>query len=149
MLRAICPSGHVSKGDVSRGRVECLAGRQLEEHVLIKGEIGTYLDYCPVPWGCLATRHSRLGAVDRVWPFLPDEIGGANSISGRDYSHERPLGWTFSNSVRTFNIARLGDDLIVVFDFADTFPGQGGWRALRQMAGRAGTARTTATIGPK
>lgn len=125
-LRAICPSGHVSTDDVTRGRVEFLADHRLEEPVLMKGEIGTYLDYCPGPWGCLAAQHSRLGAVERVWPFLPDEIERANVASGSDYPHERPLGWSFSDSVRTFNIARLHDDLIVVFDFADTFPGQGG-----------------------
>ena len=126
-LRAICPSGPVWANDMSRGRVEFLAGRQLDEPVLVKGEIGTYLDHCPGPWGCLAAQHSRLGAVERVWPFLPEEIERASVASESDYPHERPLGWSFSNSVRTFNIARLGhDDLIVVFDFADTFPGQGG-----------------------
>lgn len=65
----------------------------------------------------------------RLWEE-EDEAGGGGSQRWLD----------FSNSVRTFNIARLGDDPIVVFDFADTFPGQGGWLALRQMAGRAGTA---------
>ena len=130
--KALCLSDHIPSGDASRGRIEFLAGHELEEPVLIKGELGTYSDYCRGPWGCLAAQHSRLGVVDRVWPFLPDEIQRAGAVSESDYPHERPLGWSLSNGVESFNIARIGHkDLIVVFIFEDTFPGQGGLARIR------------------
>lgn len=125
--RKVCLSSRGSGGDVSAQRVEFVASDRLDEPVLVKGELSTYLDHCPGPWGCLAVEHSRNGMVSRAWPFLPNEIGDANVVSEADYPHEHPLGWSFSNGVQYFNIGpRLGNDLLVVLEFVDTFPTAGG-----------------------
>lgn len=126
-LRPLCLAADVSRSDVSRERIEFLAGDQLEESVLVQGLFGTYLDHCPAPSGCLAVEYSRAGVVSHAWPFLPDEIGSANVVSTSDFPYEHPLGWSFEKGVRSFFVAPgLGDDLVVVFVFADTFPVAGG-----------------------
>ena len=84
----ICPAAHVARGGAAAARVEFLAGDELEDPVLMKGEVGTFLDQCPGPWGCLAVEYSRSGSVRRAWPFRPEEIAAANVAAESDYPYE-------------------------------------------------------------
>ena len=122
-----CPSAHVAHGDAAAARVEFLAGEELADPVLVKGEVGTFLDHCPGPWGCLAVEYSRSGSVRRAWPFRPGEIAEANVVPESDYPYEHPLGWSFSRGTRIFHLSPYpGGDLLVVFHLADSHPYAGG-----------------------
>ena len=116
-----CPSAHVAHGDAAAARIEFLAGDELEDPVLVKGEVGTFLDQCPGPWGCLAVEYSRSGMVRRAWPFRPAEIAAANVAAESDYPYEHPPGWSFSHGIETFRLSPYpGGDLLVVFHLLDT-----------------------------
>ena len=127
LRRVHCLFAGVSSDDGVAAGVEFVAGRQLEEPVLVKGEFGTFLDRCPTPAGCLAVEYSSNGGVSRVWPFLHDEIVAANVVSASSHPYEHKLDWSFLSGVRNFHISsHLGDDLLVVFEFSLTFPYGGG-----------------------
>ena len=123
----LCPSVHIAPADAAASRIEFLAGDALTDPVLVKGEVGTFLDHCPAPWGCLAVEYSRSGAVGRVWPFRPEEIASANIVAESDYPYQQPIGWLFPDR-STYRISPYPDgDLLVVFTFANTsYPYGGG-----------------------
>ena len=115
----ICPAAHVARGGAAAARVEFLAGDELEDPVLVKGEVGTFLDQCPGPWGCLAVEYSRSGSVRRVWPFRPEEIVAANVVAESD-----PPGLSFLHDVKFFQLSLYPDgDLLVVFTIDRLSPG--------------------------
>ena len=62
-------------GDVSRSRIEFVAGDSLHDPVLWYGGRFQFLDLCPHP-GCLAVEYTTTGEVAHAWPFRPDELEG-------------------------------------------------------------------------
>ena len=121
MLR--CPAAHVPRADAAAARIEFVAGNQLADPVLVKGSVGTFLDHCPAPWGCLAVEYSRTGTVSRAWPFRPEEIAAANISPVSDHPYEHPLGWSFPRGMETYHISPYpGGDLLVVFHSASSSP---------------------------
>ena len=124
---APCPATDVSSEDAAARRVEFLAGSGLAEPVVFKGEVGTFLDYCPGPWGCLAVEYSRSGSVSHVWPFRPVEIGQANIVPESAYPYEVAVGWSFSKDVKRAYVSQYpGGDLLVMLWFAKSYPDAGG-----------------------
>ena len=125
MLR--CASAQVAPADAAAARIDFVAGETLADPVLVKGEVGTFLDYCPGPWGCLAVQYARSGAVDRAWPFRPAAIVEANTAAESDYPYEHAVGWSFARGMATFHLSPYPrGDLLVVFEFADSHPTGGG-----------------------
>lgn len=122
-----CPAAGVAGGDAAAARVRFFADDQLADPVLVKGEVGTFLDYCPGPWGCLAVGYSRSGSVSHAWPFRPQEIGEANIASESDYPYEHPAGWRFSHDIAWYNLSPYpSGDLLVVLQFQSSHPAAGG-----------------------
>ena len=118
----ICPTTREAAA-----RVEFIAGDELDDPVLLKGEVGTFLDHCPGPWGCLAVEYSRSGAVSRTWPLRLEDVVEANIVEESDYPYEHPLGWSFSNNVELFSLSlHPSGDLLVVFTLAKSHPYGGG-----------------------
>lgn len=121
MRRFLCPSSS------ARARVEVVAGDELAEPVLVKGEVGAFLDYCAGPWGCLAVEYSRSGTITRSWPFRPEAILAANVTPAWRFPYKHPLGWTFVEQIRAFAISLYPDgDLLVVFRLNNSLPSGGG-----------------------
>ena len=126
MFELKCPARRVA-GAAAAARVEFLGDDEFVDPVLVKGEVGTFLDYCPGPLGCLAVEYSRSGSVIRAWPFLSEEIGEANVVSESRYPYEHPTQWSFSSDIRWYNLALYpGGDLLVVFHFQSSSPAGGG-----------------------
>ena len=44
-----CPAAGVAHGDAAAARARFFADDELADPVLVKGEVGTFLDYCPDP----------------------------------------------------------------------------------------------------
>ena len=108
-------------------RVKFIAGDELDNPVLVKGEFGTFLDHCPPPHGCLAVEYSRSGAVRHVWPFRPEDIEGANIVAESDYPYEHSLNWSFSDNVVHYYISPYPNgDLLVTFGLHRSSPYGGG-----------------------
>ena len=122
-----CASAQVAPAEAAAARIDFLAGEVLADPVLVKGEVGAFLDHCPRPWGCLAVEYARSGTVHRAWPFRPGEIAKANTAPESDYPYEHVAGWSFSRGMATFQISPYpAGDLLVVFEFADSYPTGGG-----------------------
>ena len=122
-----CPATDIPSEEAAARRVEFLAGPGLAEPVVFKGEVGTFLDHCPGPWGCLAVEYSRSGAVSHVWPFRPVEIGQANIVPESTYPYEVAMGWSFSKDVKRAYVSQYpGGDLLVMLWFAKSYPDAGG-----------------------
>ena len=127
LRRLICPAAHVPHGEAAAARVEFIAGDELDDPVLLKGEVGTFLDHCPGPWGCLAVEYSRSGTVRRTWPFRPEDVAEANIVEESDYPYEHKLGWSFSDHIKYFSLSlHPSGGLLVVFEFTGSHPYGGG-----------------------
>lgn len=125
--RLLCPAAHVAAADAAASRLEFMVGEELADRIVVKGEIGTFLDQCPAPWGCLAVEYSRSGLARHAWPFRPEKIEAADIASESDYPYHQPVGWSFSNDLDTFHISPFPDgDLAVVFRFHSSQPDGGG-----------------------
>ena len=125
MLR--CASAQTAPADAAAARVDFLAGDALADPVLVKGEVGAFLDHCPAPWGCLAVEYARSGTIQRAWPFRPNEIAKANTVPETNFPYEHAAGWSFSHGMSTFHLSPYPDgDLLVVFEFAVSHPSGGG-----------------------
>ncbi len=121
-----CASARFTPANAVAARIDFLAGDALIEPVLVKGEVGAFLDHCP-RWGCLAVEYSRSGAVSRVWPYLPDEFARANIAPETDFPYEHAVGWSFSRGLETFFLSpHPHGDLLVVFELGDSHPVAGG-----------------------
>ena len=126
MQQLSCASTRFTPANAVAARIDFLAGDALIEPVLVKGEVGAFLDHCP-GWGCLAVEYSRSGAVSRVWPYLPDEFARANIAPETDFPYEHAVDWSFSHGLRTFFLSpHPHGDLLVVFLFYDSYPYAGG-----------------------
>ena len=120
-----CASGHIASADAAAARVDFLAGDALAEPVLVKGEIGAFLEHCPWP-GCLAVEYDRSGTVSRVWPWS-DAIAERNIVPDSDFPYEHAAGWSFLRDISDFQISpHPSGDLLVVFHFGSTHPHGGG-----------------------
>ncbi len=127
MPRLMCPGARVPHTAAAAARVKSIAGDELDDPVLVKGEIGTFLDHCPGPWGCLAVESSRSGAVRRAYPFRPEDVMKANIVEESDYPYEHPLGWSFSNDIKFVSLSPYpSGDLLVTFSFNKSHPYGGG-----------------------
>ena len=127
MPRVICQAARVAHHDAAAARVEFTTGDKLNDLVLVTGEIGTFLDHCPGPWGCLAAEYSRSGQVSRTWPLRLEDVEEAKTTIESDYPYEHPLGWSFSNDLRSFSISPYPNgDLLVVFHLLRSHPHGGG-----------------------
>ena len=123
----ICPTTEATLEGVVAARVEFIAGDELDDPVLMRGEIGTFLDHCPGPWGCLAAEISRSGAVSRTWPYRPEDMIEANIVEESNYPYEYPLGWSFPKDIELFNLSlHPSGDLLVVFQSSKIHPYGGG-----------------------
>ena len=121
MRRFLCPSAS------ARARVEVIAGNELAGPMLVKGEVGAFLDQCPGPWGCLAVEYSRLGTVSRSWPFRPEAVAAANTTPAWRFPYKHPLSWDFVQEIRSFAVSLYPDgDLLVVFRLNNSLPSGGG-----------------------
>ena len=122
-----CQALDVTRGAAATARGEFIAGDELAAPILQQGEFGTFLDYCPGPYGCLAVEYSVSGAVRYAWPFRPEDYEGANIVSESDYPYEHPLGWSLSNDVDYFHLSPYPNgDLLVVFGLLRSYPYGGG-----------------------
>ena len=125
--RLLCPAEHIAAADAAKARIEFIAGGELADPILVKGEVGAFLDQCPAPWGCLAVEYSGSGFVRHAWPFRPEEIAAANISAESDYPYHHPVGWSFPNALAAFHVAPYpGGDLAVVFHFDNSLPRAGG-----------------------
>lgn len=125
-MHILCPSKS-SPADAVAARIEFIVGDGLSDPVLVKGEVGTFLDRCPGPWGCLAVEYSRSGVVSRSWNFDPEAIAAANIAPAWRFPYKHPLGWSFAQEVRGFAISPYPDgDLLVVFRLSNSLPAGGG-----------------------
>ena len=59
--------------DLSRSRIEFVAGDGLQDPVLWYGGRFQFLDLCP-DTGCLAVEYTTTGEVAHAWPFRQDEL---------------------------------------------------------------------------
>lgn len=131
MARTICPTTRAPREEAAAARIEFIADDELDDPILVKGEIGTFLDHCPAPWGCLAVEYSRSGVVRRTYPFRPEDVVEANIVEEADYPYEHPLGWSFMNDLEYFMLSpHPSGDLLVVFRFARSYPNVGGLARL-------------------
>ena len=125
IIKVRCAANQFAPAEAAAARIEFLADDALVEPVLVKGEIGAFLDHCPWP-GCLAVEYDRSGTVSRVWQW-PDAIDEQNTVSDADFPYEHAAGWSFPRDVKGFQISPYPNgDLLVVFDFGRTHPYAGG-----------------------
>lgn len=125
--KLLCPSRHVARADAAAAHIEFIVGDALAEPVLVKGEIGTFLDHCPGAWGCLAVQYARSGSVSHAWPARLEAIAAANIAAASAYPYEHPLGWSFPRDLLGFHISPYPNgDLLVVFHFNNSHPDGGG-----------------------
>ena len=117
----------VPREEATERQVEFVAGDALESAVVVKGELGTYLDHCPGPLGCLAVEYSRTGSIRHVWPLRLAAISESNIVPESAYPYEHPVGWSLASGVRRTHISQYpGGDLLVVFALSDSYPYGGG-----------------------
>ena len=123
----LCVSMDVPREEAAERQVEFVASDVLESTVVVKGELGTYLDHCPEPLGCLAVEYSRTGSIRHVWPLRLAEIGDANIVAESVYPYEHPVGWSLQSGVRRTHISQFpSGDLLVVFALSNSYPYGGG-----------------------
>ena len=125
-LKPKCAAAHIAAADAAASRIEFVAGSELIDPVLVKGEVGTFLDHCPGPWGCLAVEYSRSGSVTRAWPFRPEDIMKANIVAESEYPYEHPLGWGASHLWVTGTALYPNGDMLVILNFKQSHPYGGG-----------------------
>ena len=125
-LKPKCAAAHIAAADAAASRIEFVAGSELIDPLLVKGEVGTFLDHCPGPWGCLAVEYSRSGSVTRAWPFRPEDIMRANIVAESEYPYEHPLGWGASHLWVTGTALYPNGDMLVILNFQQSHPYGGG-----------------------
>ena len=76
-------------GDLSRSRIEFVAGDGLQDPVLWYGGRFQFLDLCPHP-GCLAVEYATTGEVAHAWPFRPDELEDDRLLTMRSIPMSSP-----------------------------------------------------------
>ena len=112
-------------GDLSRSRIEFVAGDGLHEPVLWYGGRFQFLDLCPHP-GCLAVEYTTTGEVAHAWPFRPHELKEA-AVGDEEFPYELAIDHSFARDAYSFGISRYPNgDLLVVFHYRNAHPFGGG-----------------------
>ena len=115
----------VPLGDVSRSRIEFVAGDALHDSVLWYGGRSQFLDLCPHP-GCLAVEYTATGEVAHAWPFRPRELEEAG-VGYEEFPYELSIDHSFTRDNYLFGMSRYRNgDLLVVFHNKDGHPFGGG-----------------------
>ena len=122
-------------GDVTRSRIEFVAGDSLHEPVLWYGGRFQFLDLCPHT-GCLAVEYTPTGEVAHAWPFRQDELETAGVDDG-EYPYELALDHSFVRDAHPVGIERYANgDLLVTLQMGATAHPFGGGVARVDRDGR-------------
>ena len=122
-------------GDVTRSRIEFVAGDSLHEPVLWYGGRFQFLDLCPHP-GCLAVEYTTTGEVAHAWPFRPEELEEAG-VDDKEYPYELAIDHSFARDASPVGIERYPNgDLLVTFQMGATAHPFGGGVARVDSDGR-------------
>ena len=109
----------VALGDVSRSRIEFVAGDGLQYPVLWYGGRFQFLDLCPET-GCLAVQFTAAGDVAQAWPFRHDELEKAG-VDDEEYPYELSIDHSFVRDAYPVGIERYpNSDLLVTFHIRGT-----------------------------
>ena len=134
--------------DLSRSRIEFVAGDGLQDPVLWYGGRFQFLELCP-DTGCLAVEYTATGEVAHAWPFRPYELEAA-AVADEEYPYELAIDHSFVRDVYPFGIVAIrerrpaGD--IPEWGPPPTLLAEE-WPESTATAIRSGTEETTATIG--
>ena len=135
--------------DVSRSRIEFVAGDALHDSVLWYGGHFQFLDLCPDS-GCLAVEYTATGEVAHAWPLRPHELKAAAVDYDAEFPYELALNHSLVRDVYPFGVSRYPNgDLLVVFHNERHCPPllAAAWRGSTATAILSGSEETTATIG--
>ena len=111
--------------DVSRSRIEFVAGDGLQDPVLWYGGRFQFLELCPDS-GCLAVEYTATGEVAHAWPFRPYELEAA-AVADAEYPYELALDHSFAKDVYAFGMSRYPNgDLLAIFQVSATAHPPGG-----------------------
>ena len=106
-------------GDLSRSRIEFVAGDGLHDPVLWYGGRFQFLDLCP-DTGCLAVEYTTTGEVAHAWPFRQDELEEAG-VDDEEYPYELAIDHSFVRDAYPVGIERYANgDLLVTFQMGAT-----------------------------
>ena len=117
--------------DLSRSRIEFVAGDGLQDPVLWYGGRFQFLDLCP-DTGCLAVEYTTTGEVAHAWPFRQDELEEAG-VDDEEYPYELAIDHSFVRDAYPVGIERYANgDLLVTFQMrATAHPFAGGVARVR------------------
>ena len=105
--------------DLSRSRIEFVAGDGLQDPVLWYGGRFQFLDLCP-DTGCLAVEYTTTGEVAHAWPFRQDELEEAG-VDDEEYPYELAIDHSFVRDAYPVGIERYANgDLLVTFHMGAT-----------------------------
>ena len=111
--------------DVTRSRIEFVAGDALHDSVLWYGGHFQFLDLCPDS-GCLAVEYTATGEVAHAWPLRPHELKEA-AVDYEEFPYELAIDHLFARDAYPFGISRYPNgDLLVVFHNRNAHPFGGG-----------------------
>ena len=106
-------------GEVSRSRIEFVAGDSLQDPVLWYGGRFQFLDVCPT-LGCLAVEYTTTGEVAHAWPFRPDELEEAG-VDDEKFPYELAIDHSFARDAYPLGIERYANgDLLVTLQMGAT-----------------------------
>ena len=109
----------VPLGNLSRSRIEFVAGDGLQDPVLWYGGRFQFLDLCP-DTGCLAVEYTTTGEVAHAWPFRQDELEEAG-VDDEDFPYELAIDHLFVRDAHPIGIERYANgDLLVTFQMGGT-----------------------------
>ena len=94
----------VPLGNLSRSRIEFVAGDGLQDPVLWYGGRFQFLDLCP-DTGCLAVEYTTTGEVAHAWPFRQDELEEAG-VDDEEYPYELAIDHSFARDAYPVGIER-------------------------------------------
>ncbi len=115
----------IPRRDVSRSRIEFVAGDGLHDSVLWYGGRFQFLDLCPDA-GCLAVEYTATGEVAHVWPYRPYELEAA-AVGDEEYPYELAVDYSFVRDAYPFGIERYPNGhLLVIFQNGNAHPVGGG-----------------------
>ena len=105
--------------DLSRSRIEFVAGDGLQDRLLWYGGRFQFLDLCP-DTGCLAVEYTTTGEVAHAWPFRQDELEEAG-VDDEEYPYELAIDHSFVRDAYPVGIERyVNGDLLVTFQMGAT-----------------------------
>ena len=109
----------VPLGNLSRSRIEFVAGDALHDSVLWYGGRFQFLELCP-DTGCLAVEYTATGEVAHAWPFRRYELEAA-AVADEEYPYELGIDHSFVRDSHPIGIERYANgDLLVTFQMGGT-----------------------------